>query len=86
MAFARAEKPRENANVARAKKKEKTQTEQLWDAYFAAQLTPEQKAAAHAQAARKANKARSEGVYERALEIVGTVKWSIPWQDLRLDE
>jgi hypothetical protein len=65
---------------------EKDQTELLWEAYLAAQLTPEEKAAAYAEAERRCEEAQRAGVYERALEIVGTVKWSVDWQDLRLEE
>jgi len=72
--------------VARATKKEKDQTELLWEEILAAQLTPEEKADAYAEAVRRCEVAWRDGVYERALEIVGKVKWSIPWQDLRLEE
>jgi len=72
--------------MARAKPEEKDQTELLWEEYLAAQLTPAEKAAAHAEAEQRCEQARRDGVYDRALEIVGTVKWSIPWQALRLEE
>lgn len=70
----------------RPKTRQKGQTEDLWERYLAIQLTSEQKAAAHKKAERKVEKARRDGVYARALEIVGTVEWSIPWQDLRMEE
>ena len=65
---------------------EKTQSEQLWEAYQAIQLTPEQKAAARQEVEARVEQARIDGVYERVREIAGTVKWSISWQDLRKEE
>jgi hypothetical protein len=77
-------------DMARAKTQdkpaEKTQAEQLWEAYQAIQLTPAQKTAARQRAEARAEQARIDGVYERALEIAGTVKWSIPWYQLRMEE
>lgn len=72
--------------MARARKKEKDQTELLWEEILAAQLTPQEKDEGYAEAVRICDAAKRNGVYERALEIVGTVKWSIPWQNLRLEE
>jgi hypothetical protein len=60
--------------------------EELWAAYEALQLTLDQKVAARQAAEAKAEQARVDGVYERALEIVGTVKWRIPWQYFRTEE
>ena len=62
--------------MARANRRPKTQVEELWDLYQSIQLTPEQKAAAHERAATRAEQARIDGVYERALEMAGTIKWS----------
>ena len=70
--------------MARAKKKEKSQTDILWDEYCASALGEQERAAAYAESAEAAARARENGVYERAMEIVGTVKWSIPWQLLRM--
>jgi hypothetical protein len=72
--------------MGRAKQTERTRAEELWDEYQAIQLTPEQKAAARRRAEERVEQARRDGVYERAREIAGTVKWSIPWQELRDDE
>ncbi len=72
--------------MAQANTREKTQSEQLWEAYQSIQLTPAQKAAARQRAEARAEQARIDGVYERALEIAGTVKWSIRWDELRLEE
>jgi hypothetical protein len=60
--------------------------EELWTAYDAVQLTPEQRAAARRAAEGRAEQARLDGAYSRALEMVGTIKWSIPWQILRTEE
>lgn len=60
--------------------------EDVFSAYKAIQLTPEQKAEARKRAAERAAEARRAGVYDRVLEIEGTVKWSIPWQALRIEE
>lgn len=86
MAFARVGGPRDNAIVARARKKEKTRAEELWEEYQRIQLTPEQKAAAHEEAVRRAEEARRNGVYERVLGMKGKVQWSISWEELRHDE
>ncbi len=72
--------------MARAKRTEQTRAEELWDEYQAIQLTPQEKAAARQEAEERVEQARLGGVYERAREIAGTVKWSISWQDLRKDE
>ncbi|MDP9191388.1 MAG: hypothetical protein M3P06_06780 [Acidobacteriota bacterium] len=69
--------------MARAKK---TQAEQLWEAYQSIQLTPAQKTEARQRAEARAEQARIDGVYERAREIAGTVKWSISWRDLRSEK
>jgi hypothetical protein len=60
--------------------------EDVFTAYQAIQLSPEQKAAARKRAGKRAAEARRAGVYDRVLEIEGTVKWSIPWQALRLED
>lgn len=60
--------------------------EDVFTAYQAIQLSPEQKAAARKRAGERAAEARRTGVYDRVLEIEGTVKWSIPWQALRLED
>ncbi|MFL6245061.1 MAG: hypothetical protein ACJ74H_03480 [Thermoanaerobaculia bacterium] len=72
--------------MGQAKKTERTRADELWDEYQALQLTPEQKAAARQRAERRVEQARRDGVYERAREIAGTVKWSLSWQELRDDE
>jgi hypothetical protein len=54
-----------------------------WDHYFSIQLTPEQKAAARAEAEKAAAKAAAEGVYEDLLAMIGKVKWSLPLEGLR---
>lgn len=72
--------------MARAKAHEKTQAEQLWEEYQSIQLTPAQKTAARQRAEARAEQARKDGVYERAREIAGTVKWSISWRALRNEE
>ena len=78
--------PRENGDMAKAKNNEKSQSELLWEQYVAMQLTPEQKAEARREDLKLVEQARRDGVYQRVLEIVGTVKWSIPWQSLRSEE
>jgi hypothetical protein len=60
--------------------------EDVFSAYQAIQLTPEQKAEARKRAEERAAEASRAGVYDRVLEIEGTVKWSIPWQALRIEE
>ena len=70
--------------MARAKKKERT--DEIWEEYRRIQLTPEQKAAARAEAEKRVEEARRNGVYERALELVGKVKWSISWEELRRED
>lgn len=72
--------------MAPAKVEEKSQTDLLWDEILGVQLTPGEKDQAYADAVRRCEQAFRDGVYARALEIVGTVKWSIPWQNLRLEE
>jgi hypothetical protein len=69
-----------------AKRNEQTRGDELWAEYQALQLTSEQKAAARAELAQRVEAARRDGVYERAREIAGTVKWSLSWQELREDE
>ena len=74
-------------DMARAKTQdkpvEKTQSEQLWEAYQAIQLRPAQKTAARQRAEARAEQARIDGVYEQVREIAGTVKWSLSWRELR---
>jgi hypothetical protein len=72
--------------MARARKKEKGRTEELWEEYRRMQLTPEQKAAARAEMDRKVEEAQRNGVYESLRELRGKVKWSISWEELRRDE
>jgi hypothetical protein len=67
-------------------KKAEHARDDLWEEYLAAQLSPAQKDAGHAEAVRRAEQAGREGVYERAAAIVGTVKWSVSWDRLRLEE
>lgn len=62
---------------------EKTQAEQLWEAYQSIQLTPAEKKSARQRAEARAEQARIDGVYDRALEIAGTIQWSIRWDELR---
>jgi hypothetical protein len=77
---------RENRNVARATKKEKSPTDELWEEYQRIQLTPEQKAAARAEVEKRVEEARRNGVYERLLDLVGKVKWSVSWEQLRRED
>jgi len=86
MAFACFGTPRENACVARATNKEKSRGEDLWEEYRRIQLTPEQKAAARAELEKKIEEARQNGVYERVLGLVGKVKWSVSWEELRRED
>jgi hypothetical protein len=72
--------------MGKVKKVEKSRAEQLWDEYMALQLTPEEQDAAHAQAERDAAEARAAGVYAQALELAGTIRWSVSWQGIRDDE
>lgn len=71
--------------MARAKKTTGTKADP-WEHYFAMQLTPQEKAAAREEAQKEIERARREGVYERVLERVGKVQWSIPWEELRRDD
>jgi hypothetical protein len=61
---------------------EKSESEKAWDAYFAIQLTPEQKAEARAELEKRAAEARAAGVYDALLKLEGTV----PLGDFDLDE
>ena len=72
--------------MARATKKEKSRADELWEELRRIQLTPQQKAELHAEAEKRAEEARKNGVYERLRELRGTVKWSISWEELRRDE
>lgn len=63
--------------------KEKSRVDELREEYFAAQLTPQQKAEARAAVIAKIDAAAAAGVYERAAELVGTIQWSMTWQELR---
>ena len=60
--------------------------ESLWAEYEALQLPPERRAAARRQLEERVEEARKAGVYERAREIAGTVKWSFAWQALRTED
>jgi hypothetical protein len=64
--------------MARKKKAE----EDHWARYFAIQLTPEQKAAARAELQERIDQAKADGVYERAAELFGKVKWSISYEEM----
>jgi hypothetical protein len=69
--------------MGRAKKKHAEVTEEkLWARYFAMQLTPEEKAAARAEAERAAREAADAGVYDRLLELRGKVKWSLSYEEM----
>ena len=72
--------------MARSKPKEEPLEAQLWAEYQAVALPPEQRAAARHRAEERAEQARLAGVYERALEMAGTIRWSRPWQLIRTDE
>lgn len=72
--------------MAKRKPREKSRTDELWEEYQRIQLTPEEKAAARAEVERLAEKAAAEGVYERAREMKGQIKWSTWWYDLRNEE
>lgn len=71
--------------MARAKKKEKEHYEP-WELYRSVQLTPEQKAEARARLEEQVAEARRNGVYERVLGLIGKVKWSGSWEELRRED
>jgi hypothetical protein len=76
----------ENAVMSQPKIEDTSESARLWEAYQALQLTPEQKAALREKVEKKVDRAAREGVYERVIEIAGTIKWNTSWQSLRLDE
>jgi hypothetical protein len=53
-----------------------------WARYFAIQLTPEQKAAARAEAQQEIDRAKAEGVYDALREMIGKVQWSISYEEM----
>lgn len=59
---------------------------QLLQSYRAAAVAPDVREAARRRAAERAEEARLAGVYERALQIAGTIQWSMHWTDLRVEE
>jgi hypothetical protein len=60
-------------------KKPKPSPDELWAEYQALQLTPEQKAALRRKVEKKFDGAARDGVYERVIEIAGTVEWNDTW-------
>lgn len=60
--------------------------DEIFELYQSLQLTPEQKKAAHKRDEELARRAGSEGVYRRFEDIAGTVRWSISWIAMRLEE
>lgn len=70
--------------MGRAKRKvDAATTNAIWAEYQRLQLTPEEKALARAEVEKRVEQARRDGVYERLLELRGTIKWSMSWQELR---
>lgn len=59
--------------MGRAKKIERTRSDELWDEYQAIQLTPEQKAQLRAETAKLGEEARREGVYQKIIALRGKV-------------
>jgi hypothetical protein len=55
------------------KKAARDSAEDAWAYYRSIQLTPEQKAAARAEAEKVAEEAFRNGVYERALALIGNL-------------
>jgi hypothetical protein len=68
------------------KTEEELTYERILEAYQAAALPEEQRAAARRRAEERAERARLAGVYERALQIAGTIHWSRDAVLLRLEE
>ena len=62
--------------MSRIKAGDERRSQELWDAYVAMQLTPEQKAELRRKAEAAVDQAARDGVYERVIEIAGTVKWN----------
>lgn len=85
MALHGAEAPRDNAIVARAKKKEKSGAEELWEEYQRIQLTPEQKAEARCRLEAQSNDAARNGVWEQFLALEGKVHLDLDIDELRED-
>lgn len=72
--------------MARVKRGEKIDAEQLWEAYRAIQLTPDQKAAARARLEKAGEEAARNGVYESGLQLIGQVHFDTSdLDDLRRD-
>lgn len=72
--------------MARVKRDEQVGEEELWAAYRAIQLTPEQKAVARGRAEKRAEEAARHGVFQRVLELVGDVHFDKDdLEDLRRD-
>ncbi|HEV7920195.1 MAG TPA: hypothetical protein VGR02_05330 [Thermoanaerobaculia bacterium] len=68
--------------MARKKKGE----EDHWARYFAIQLTPEQKAAARAEAQKELNDPETEDAYDRIAALRGKVHWSISYEQMASKE
>jgi hypothetical protein len=60
--------------------------EDAWRLYQSVQLSPEQKTAARAELAQIAGQARRDGVYDELKKMIGKVKWSVTWEELRKDD
>jgi hypothetical protein len=69
--------------MAMAKENEQATSDELWERYFAMQLTPEQKAEARARVRETADEAARKGFYQDLLAMRGKVTWSASWEDLR---
>jgi hypothetical protein len=77
--------PRENVTVARATKIEKSRVDELWEEYRRIQLTPDQKSAARKELEEQSKEAARNGVWERFLELEGTVHLEYDLEELRED-
>ncbi|MEA2490903.1 MAG: hypothetical protein QOH21_2695 [Acidobacteriota bacterium] len=69
-----------------AKENEQATSDELWERYFAMQLTPEQKAEARARMRDKADEAARNGFYQDLLAMRGKVTWPVSWEELRDEE
>lgn len=79
----RVREPRDNRAMAGPKKQVQ---EDAWKLYQSIQLTPEEKSAARAELAQIGGQARRDGVYDELKKMIGKVKWSITWEELRKDD
>ncbi|HKO55303.1 MAG TPA: hypothetical protein VJ276_05455 [Thermoanaerobaculia bacterium] len=63
-------------------RKKKADVDERWEHYLSIQLTPDQKAAARAEAQKRIDKAKADGAYERVAEIFEKVEWSISYEEM----